>query len=706
MKAKVNIKAKIMTAVLFLAAIFMTIPLYAQSVDEIKDTAGTAIPQNRMRTGDESLAAQEFRRGVQAYYRTAYNEAIMQFEKALSYLPQDNLILDWLGKAYYKAGLEGTALNYWETASDSGYGGLLIKNRIEVVKERRVTGSRDSHNSDLRISESGSFDGNFNGNQVFSGPFSVLPNKDGSFWVTSYNQNEIILMNQNGQVTDRKTGPINGFDRPVDIIRLTKGKNAGNLLVSESAGDRLALLNEKGNFLRYIGEKGRKNGQMVGPQYMAEDSTGNIYVTDYGNRRVDVFDDEGNALYFFGGKEGSFTGLKGPTGIFVKDESVFVCDDHKGCIYEFDRSGNYLRVLCEEKTFSKPEALRMWNGRLLVCDVNRVIGVNTETGSLFEYGNTGNGPARLNCAASDINSNLIVTDFKSNEIYMMSEIQELVGGMFVQIENVNADKFPKVTVEVKVENRHRQPVVGLSETNFFLTENKRPASGVKLEGVAYNNTFTDITFVIDRSLQTARYAEQIDVAVKEISGAMNNRGTVRIVTAGRIPVTEYAGNAENCRNFSSTGLKNAVSSEVAMDLALRLAANDLVNGEKKRAIILLTAGNVTNNAFSNYNLAELAAFMNNNSINFSVVQMSQGALCQELAYICDNTRGEQYFVFRPEGLKPVVQDLIDLPEGVYQLTFNSALPTNYGESYLPLEVEVYMLNRSGRDESGYFAPLE
>ena len=87
-----------------------------------QDSAGLNVPSDRIRTGEEGLAAQEFRRGVQAYYRGSYNEEIMQFEKALVYLPSDNLILDWLGKTYYKAGLEGTALMYWERASSENYG--------------------------------------------------------------------------------------------------------------------------------------------------------------------------------------------------------------------------------------------------------------------------------------------------------------------------------------------------------------------------------------------------------------------------------------------------------------------------------------------------------------------------------------------------------------------------------------------------------
>ena len=54
----------------------------------------------------------------------------------------------------------------------------------------------------------------------------------------------------------------------------------------------------------------------------------------------------------------------------------------------------------------------------------------------------------------------------------------------------------------------------------------------------------------------------------------------------------------------------------------------------------------------------------------------------------------------------VVKDIIELPQGIYQLSFTSAMSTNFGANYLPLEAEVYLLNRSGRDETGYFAPLQ
>ena len=98
--------------------------------------------------------------------------------------------------------------------------------------------------------------------------------------------------------------------------------------------------------------------------------------------------------------------------------------------------------------------------------------------------------------------------------------------------------------------------------------------------------------------------------------------------------------------------------------------------------------------------------MNNNSISFSVIKLDQSAIDEELSYVVESTSGDVYYVFRPQGLGDVVKNIIELPQGIYQLSYVSALSTNFGTNYLPLESEVYLLNRSGRDETGYFAPLQ
>lgn len=663
-------------------------------------TSSAGLYSGNVRTSEEGFAAQEFRRGVQSYYRGTFNDAVMQFEKALGYMPNDSLILEWLGKSYYHSGMEGTAVKSWSKAVQNGYGGLLLKNKIEIVQDRRTGAFRSDFNA--RYTEAGAFSGSHGEGMVFSGPVSVLPENDGTVWVLAYGSNELVKLNINGTVVSRVTGPMNGFDRPMDLIRLEDG----TMLVTESAGNRLCVLDKKGKFIKYIGKKGRAVGNLVGPQYAAQDSRQNIYVSDYGNRRIAVFDRDGKGLFCFGAARDDFAGLKGPTGIAVAGENVYVADNIFGGIYEFDLAGNFQRVLVPEKTFQHPESIRVWNDYLVVCDSNRVFSVDSGSGSVFENISAGNAPARLTCAVPDVNGNVVVSDVISNEVYVMSKMHELVGGLFVQIEKVNASKFPEVFVDVRVENRYRSAVVGLGENNFYITEQKRPVNKLKYLGSSSYSQFSDITLLIDRSRRSSEFGEQINAAVREIAASMKNRGTLKIVSASKIPALEYSGKPSGALKFDVAALKNPVSDEIPLDLALRLAANDLVNAEHKRAVVIISAGKVSLNAFEKYSLSETAAFLNNNHISVASVLLTQNACDEELDYIVSNTPGKEYYIFRPEGLSGIVGDLVDIPSGLYTFSYTSVLSTNFGEKYLPVEVEAYLLNRSGRDECGYFAPLQ
>ena len=89
-----------------------------------------------------------------------------------------------------------------------------------------------------------------------------------------------------------------------------------------------------------------------------------------------------------------------------------------------------------------------------------------------------------------------------------------------------------------------------------------------------------------------------------------------------------------------------------------------------------------------------------------MIQLEQKAADEKLDFILSNTFGDSYYVYRPAGLRSVVNDILQMPQGVYQFSYTSSLTTNFGQNYLPLEAEVYLLNRSGRDEAGYFAPLQ
>lgn len=648
---------------------------------------------------DRALAGDEFRRGVQAYYRRAFNDSILVFEKALSYLPGEPLILDWLGKAYFRSGSEGSALQQWQFAMDAGYGAELLKTRVETVRERRMV--RPAFGEDSRYVEAAQISSSTITGEIFRQPVSVAALDDGTFWMSAYGSNELVRFDVNGQVVGRTRGPLTGFDRPFDLVRA----GGNRLFVTEVGADRVSILDLDGKYVSSFGEKGRGNGQFVGPQYVAFDSVGNIYVTDYGNARVVVFDPSFAPLFTFGKKSGSFPGFKAPGGIAVYDDVVYVADTVTGAIHEFDTAGNYTGELLPEGSIVQSESLRAWDGYLLVPALNAVYAVDPHSGATFDVARLGNAPVRITSAVCDINGNLLLADYKGNVVQIASRMSELVGGLFVQIDRVVSDAFPLVTLELRVEDRNRNPVVGLKESNFLVTEEKRPVNDAKLAGSGWLDSSCDITVVVDRSAVSDSYKAEIRQAISEIARAMNGKGTLRLVSAGAIPVQEGAGSPET-GHWDALAFKASASRNWAFDLAVRLAANDLVNASKKRALVFLSTGEVGEAGFRKYGLNDLASYLNNNGIIFSNVYLTRNAAPGEYEYLARSTGGHSYYVFRNEGLAPVVSDVISAANGTYVLTYTSTMPTDFGRSYLPVEVETYLMNRSGRDETGYFAPLQ
>jgi hypothetical protein len=145
-------------------------------------------------------------------------------------------------------------------------------------------------------------------------------------------------------------------------------------------------------------------------------------------------------------------------------------------------------------------------------------------------------------------------------------------------------------------------------------------------------------------------------------------------------------------------------------MGLRLAATDLLPQPHKRAVVYAGSGSLGENAFSRYSLSELAAYLNNNGIAFYVVLLSGGANSAdagpELRYLVEETGGAILPLYRDTGIGPALRQLSTAADGSYMLSYRSSLQTNFGQNYLPVEATVYLMDRSGRDSSGYFAALE
>jgi DNA-binding beta-propeller fold protein YncE len=664
---------------------------------------------------DTINARNEFRIGVQAYNRFAFNEAINSFERANSFRPGEPLILDWLGRAYYRSGFEDTAIRQWSFAADHSSASsdeILLRSRIETVRNRRSL--LPLMEEEQRYVEAGRYPGRSGTSIYFRQPVSVLPLEDGTAWVTAYGSNELVRLDSNGLIRQRSRGPLNGFDRPYDVVH----SGDGRLYVSEYRGGRVSVLDMEGRWLSYIGSKGIGDGQFVGPQNLAVDGDGYLYVVDYGNRRISKFDPEGTFLFSFGRRGVDFNGFISPTGIACMGGRVFIADGVSKQIHIFDHNGAYLGVLVDEGLIG-PESIRIvknpHNGSvsLLVADTSRILLVDPDSSLVRELGIAG-GNARITGADAGSNGNILAANFKGDEVSIMNSAVDMASGLFVQIDRVVADSFPQVTVELSVQDRRRRPVLGLDQRNFVLTERNRPVQQQTFLGAAYLSTRFDVSVLMERSDYTARFRDDLAAALRDINEA--GPRLVSVVSAGETPVRERIG--AGAAALTATARGGSYTPRWRFDTGLRLAATDLLPGEKKRAVVFVGSGMMGELAFEQYSLSELAAYLANNGIAFYAVIVGDGndggfdganvsgIAMEELRYLCEETGGEIIRLYQPAGVGPTIRSIASKGSGSYAINYHSSLQTNFGTNLLPIEAEVYLMERSGRDRVGYFAPLQ
>ena len=658
---------------------------------------------------DTVRAREEFRVGVQAYNRFSFNEAILSFERALSFRPGEPLILDWLGRAYFHSGIETAAFRAWQAAAE-GFGlsssqGILISSRLQTLRNRRIL--LPVADDDVRYVESGSYPGVNNGVILYRQPTSLLPLNDGSVWVVAFGSNEIVRVDVNGIIRDRRRGPfLIGFDRPYDLVRGIEG----NLFLSEFRGNRVSVLSPDGDWLFHIGSRGQGPGQFVGPKNLTIDEEGFLYVVDYGNRRVSKFDPSGEFILSFGARTPGFQGFLSPTGIVAAGGRIFVADSIHRQIFTFDTNGSYLGPLIRSGLYS-PESLRLLSdGNILAVDANRVLLVDPDTAIVRELGILGSRDrVRITGAAVDRNGNILAADFNTGEVAIMTRIDDMAAGLFVKVRRIIPDNFPVVTVEVEVTDRLRRPIVGLDGINFLLSEGGLPVMDQRFLSASYRSRNTAVSVLMERSTATLPFRDDFAIALRDTALAADR--VVSIVSAGELPVREdlspAAGTTPAQRLAAvARGTNASYSPRWRFDIGLRLAATDLLSAEHKRALVFVGSGSLGELAFEQYTLSELAAYLSNNNVVFYAVIVGGGAPGRDILYLAERTGGSAMALFRSEGIIPEIRRLADNPSGLYTLSFRSRLPTDFGRAYLPLEVEVYLMERSGRDSTGYFPPLE
>ncbi len=663
---------------------------------------------------DIATSRENFRTAVEAYQRGRYAESLMLFEKTLAASPSDPLTLYWLGKTYRQLGLDPAALALWAKTLGPGNPGSFVSARSELAAA--LTEDPGTYIAERYVAVR-EMPGTLKKEIRFQRPSWIQALPDGGLLLVSHGSNQVLRINANGSIVERISGGSTGLDRPFGCAYLPNG----NLAVSEFQANRIAIVSPAGIILSYWGDA-KGPGRLIGPQYLAVDADGFLYVSEAGHTRVVKLDAEGKYVTSFNGKSDGFAGLRMPTGIAVDGERLYVADAVLKAVLVFDLYGNLLNTMLQDRLV-RPESIQVHEGKLLVADTTRVAYIDPETEAIAElYRAPGKNP-RLTTATFDVNGDLWVPDFDSSMLLTLADPVASYSGLFIEAERIYADKFPRVTVDIRVRDKYGKPVVGLSEINFYLSETTRriertvenekaidhvfevikPVQEMSFDGLLDDTPRIEMSVLIEGSPFMMERSHEARDAFGELVASLDADSGTRLVIASAAPQPAVRGSV---KTMTLSILEMKGSARWRFDSGLRLAANELFGISGRRAITFITSGDLNEDMLESASLAELGSMLSNNRISLHLLHVGKKPISSALLYLVDKTGGSIRRTDAPEGLGNLAKALRTAPTGVYRVSYTSAADAAFGQRYLPMAIEVYLRDRSGREESGFFAPLQ
>ncbi len=656
---------------------------------------------------DQVRAGEDFRWGVRSFHAGFFDDAILSLEKSLSIKPQDLRTRFWLGNAQYRAGFEEAALSEWRYLLERDPGNVALQNTVQVLDYRRGLGEQLETESPLVVA--GQIDCSDRDTYPIRRPSSVFARRDGSVYVVAFGSGEIALLDINNQVRTVFRGGWRGYDRPYSCLEAeVPGSGKRYLFISEYGRNRVLKADLEGRQVAEIGGRGSDPGLLLGPQYLTADPRGYLYVSDWGNGRINKYDFDGNFILTIGRRGGSEARLNSPTGIAFQGGKLFVADRGGKRIIVYDDSGNYLYSV-GRGFLSGPEGITFRDAEtLLVADANRILEYDLKSETWTTLSDMSTIAGHLTQLALSPNRELYAVDFDRSRIYILSEMSSLYTSLFVRVDRVNSLAFPDVNAELTVEDLQGRPVMGLQAENFILSEHLREVGAVQLLYSPSEPPKQKIALVVESSPEMREFGRDLSegvasLYVQTVGNDVARVSGLEVIGAGETAVVAAEAGATRLEAVEAA-LHGPWSHGWRFDRGLRLAASRLIPATARKSVVFLTTGRLNERAFGDYSLAEVTDYLQNNSIALYVVSFTAEP-DRELEYICAQTGGRVVYYFAPQGIDTVCRDLRERPGFQYVLGYISSSDPGFGRNYLDLQAEAVFHRKSGRTESGYFAPL-
>lgn len=171
---------------------------------------------------------------------------------------------------------------------------------------------------------------------------------------------EILLFNQKKNVIDRFDADGKGLG-PITLVKGKEGvhnvegmaqDNQGRLWVSDEGDHKIKRIAEDGSVAEVIGQKGKQEGSLKSPTFLAIRPDQSFVVADRGNSRVQVLSPKGLFLFSVGGTGKVDGRFKTVSGLAATATTIGIIDNDIKAVLFYDANGKLVKSMANQETVS------------------------------------------------------------------------------------------------------------------------------------------------------------------------------------------------------------------------------------------------------------------------------------------------------------------------------------------------------------------
>jgi hypothetical protein len=657
----------------------------------------------------EEKALDYLEKGLYHYNSRNFVAAREYFYRSLEAKSDLHLARRFLGDSYYFTGDYESALEQWESLLEASGPDLMIEDRLNLI-QHTFTGQIEP--GPYR------FYGWIHPQKRTFAPVDIQADEKENIFVLCFDPPGIyqfrpafqqvlsegrspdfdeagILL---GRIWDRMKGPV--------AFQLYQNR----FYIADFAGDRIYILEKDGRYGGSFGSSGSAEGQFRGPSGIAVVND-MIYVADQGNRRLQKFDLQGNFLAAWRPE-----GLQKPSGI-ASDGRHIAVSDAAGAIVILDEDGLLVRQIAGPE-LKRPSGLDWRGNRLFIADEKTGPQIyDLEEGSFVEMPvirDENDRVVTLERAVafrSDSRNRLYIANGKGSVLHLTREAA-LRSGYDVTFYQVESSSYPDIAFTIRVVDRSsgRDAVVrGLTEENFMVFENGSRIHPIRVDGMDRFQNRMNLVIIKENSTAFARYGldEFLDTGMRDILSGIRVSDRLQLFLADSRTTAVYRG-LERRQLLARMHALPPVE-DPAIGRAIYDGITDLLDRKGPAGVLLVVSGRSFPSAFDRYDPTVLVQYARAHSIPVHVLSFEAGMADGDTGAsdiyrrISADTGGYYVRFFDETERKRLYERMTAIKDPRYIITYRSPGRALRGR-YMDVSVQVHHRKTTGASDGGYVVP--